>query len=243
MRYSNMCHCHGFASCFRDHTDFTVMMDHEAEHNSCRPPARAGRLFADSISALLLNAGRECRCVSTNSVPYPRISFILCDSPQFLAEQTHIALSVSQPLHVVKCFSAMEYFKNRFLNDVFSKYIYIYGVMSSVPGRCGAEDGQRSGGHAHFVDSTPTAHHIFSSTVVAQTCCQSVQSHIDPHALARLKSRGTLSAFRPKTLIPHRAISYTLPHLMTPHTGTPSSPFSEAVFQRAAQTCEINGHS
>ena len=34
------------------------------------------------------------------------------------------------------------------------------------------------------VDSTPTAHHFFSYTVVAQSllqsCCQSVQSHIDP---------------------------------------------------------------
>ena len=29
-------------------------------------------------------------------------------------------------------------------------------------------------------NSTPTAHTIFSCTVVAQTCCQSVQSHIDP---------------------------------------------------------------
>ena len=32
---------------------------------------------------------------------------------------------------------------------------------------------------ASIVVSTPTAHHIFSCTVVAQTC-QSVQSHIDP---------------------------------------------------------------
>ena len=44
--------------------------------------------------------------------------------------------------------------------------------------------------------------------------------------------------FRPKTLTPHRAMSYTLPHLMTPRTGTPSSPFLEPVFQRAAQPCE-----
>ena len=45
-------------------------------------------------------------------------------------------------------------------------------------------------------------------------------------------------AFRPKTLTPHRAMSYTFPHLMTPRTGTPSSPFPESVFQRAEQPCE-----
>ena len=54
--------------------------------------------------------------------------------------------------------------------------------------------------------------------VSLQSCCQSVQSHIDLHAPAWLKPRSTLSAFRPKTLTPHhrRAMSYTLQNL-TPH--------------------------
>ena len=71
------------------------------------------------------------------------------------------------------------------------------------------------------------------------TCCQSVQSHIWPHAPAWLKSRSTLSALRPKTFTPHphRAMSYTLQNL-TPRTGTPSPPFPESVLQRAEQPCE-----
>ena len=44
--------------------------------------------------------------------------------------------------------------------------------------------------------------------------------------------------FAPKTLTPHRAMSYTLPHLMTPRTGTPSSPFPGSVSQAAEQPCE-----
>ena len=43
---------------FRDHTDFTVMVDYEAEHRSCRPHARASHLLADGISASLSNAER-----------------------------------------------------------------------------------------------------------------------------------------------------------------------------------------
>ena len=71
------------------------------------------------------------------------------------------------------------------------------------------------------------------------TCCQSVQSHIDLHAPAWLKSRSTLSACRPKTFTPHprRAMSYTLQNL-TPRTGTPSSLFPESVFQHSEQPCE-----
>ena len=45
-------------SVFRDHTDFTVMVDYEAEHSSCRPHARASHLLADGISASLSNAER-----------------------------------------------------------------------------------------------------------------------------------------------------------------------------------------
>ena len=54
--------------------------------------------------------------------------------------------------------------------------------------------------------------------VTPLTCCQSVQSHIDLHAPAWLKSRSTLSACRPKTFTPlsHRAMSCTLQNL-TPH--------------------------
>ena len=33
-------------------------------------------------------------------------------------------------------------------------------------------------------------------------------------------------------------MSYTVPHFVTPRTGTPSSPFPESVFQRAEQPCE-----
>ena len=75
------------------------------------------------------------------------------------------------------------------------------------------------------VNSTPTAHHLFSCTILAQSRCSLVVivfSHTLTHAPARLKSRSTLPA---------------LPHLMTPRTGTPSSPF-EQVFQRAERPCE-----
>ena len=74
---------------------------------------------------------------------------------------------------------------------------------------------------------------------LAFTCCQSAQSHIDLHAPAWLKSRSTLSAFRPKTftLRPRRAVSYSLQN-MTPRTGTRSPPFSESVFQQPGQPCE-----
>ena len=56
------------------------------------------------------------------------------------------------------------------------------------------------------------------------TCYHSAQSHVDLHAPAWLKSRSTLSAFRPETFAPHhrRAMSYTLQNL-TPRTGTTSS--------------------
>ena len=37
-----------------------------------------------------------------------------------------------------------------------------------------------SNSHVCIVKSTPTAHTFFSCTAVAQACCQSVQSHIDP---------------------------------------------------------------
>ena len=69
------------------------------------------------------------------------------------------------------------------------------------------------------VDSTPTAYTIFSCTVVARTCftcCQSVQSHIDPMHLHGSSHDAHCLRFSP-------AMSYTLPHLMTPRAGTPSS--------------------
>ena len=79
-------------------------------------------------------------------------------------------------------------------------------------------------------------------TVVAQSSfqsfCHNVHSDIDFTHHAWLKARSTLSALHPKTLIPHRAMSYTLPHLTTPRTGTPSSPVPESVFQRAEQPCK-----
>ena len=76
--------------------------------------------------------------------------------------------------------------------------------------------------------------------VSLQSCCQSVQSHIDLHAPAWLKPkpRSTPSAFRPETFTPHprRAMSYTLQNL-APRTGTPSSPFPESVFLQSEQPC------
>ena len=54
-----------------------------------------------------------------------------------------------------------------------------------------------------FVDSIPTAHHIFTCTVVAQTCfyllSECTVTHW-PHAPAWFKSRSTLSASRPKNI-------------------------------------------
>ena len=52
--------------------------------------------------------------------------------------------------------------------------------------------------------------------VSLQSCCQSVQSHIDLHALAWLKTRSTLSAFRPKTFTPRPRRNVV--HLAEPHT-------------------------
>ena len=71
-----------------------------------------------------------------------------------------------------------------------------------------------------------------------QSCCQSVHSHIDPMHLHGSSHEAHCLRFAPKTLTHHRAISYTLPHLMTPRTVTPSSPFPEPVFQRAEQPCD-----
>ena len=71
----------------------------------------------------------------------------------------------------------------------------------------------------------------------------SVTSTVDRQLLrslvAVLLSERTLSAFRPKTSTPqpHRAMSYTLLYLMTPRTGTPSSPFPESVFLQSEQPC------
>ena len=100
---------------------------------------------------------------------------------------------------------------------------------------------QSPGDRREVWTGAPAAHHVFSCTVVAvslQSFCQSVQSHIDLHAPAWLKSRSTLSAFRPQTFTPHprRAMSYTLRNL-SPRTGTPSPPFPESVFQQSEQPC------
>ena len=81
-----------------------------------------------------------------------------------------------------------------------------------------------------------------SCTVSMQSCCQSVQSHIDPKHLHG-SSHEAQSAFHPKTFTPHtrRAMSYTLQNV-TPRTGTPSSPFPESVFHQSAQPCENQRH-
>ena len=91
------------------------------------------------------------------------------------------------------------------------------------------------------VNSTPTAHHIFSCTVVAQTsftCCQSVQSYIDPMHLHG--SRHEAHCLRFAQNIHTSSSSRNVAHLqnLTPRTGTPSSPLPESVFQRAEQPCE-----
>ena len=51
------------------------------------------------------------------------------------------------------------------------------------------------------VDSTPTAHHIFSAQLLhrlALTCCQSVQSHIDPMHLHGSSHEAHCLRFAPK---------------------------------------------
>ena len=47
-------------------------------------------------------------------------------------------------------------------------------------------DPPSAGPRPSAVSSTPAAHTFFSCTVVAQTCCQSVQSHIDPMRMAQV---------------------------------------------------------
>ena len=65
---------------------------------------------------------------------------------------------------------------------------------------------------------------FFSFTVVAQTCCQSVQSHIGPMRVhGASHGSHSLRCAQKKTFTLHRAMSYITPHLMTPRTGTPSS--------------------
>merc|ERR1712012_1053178 len=51
------------------------------------------------------------------------------------------------------------------------------------------------------VDTTPTAHHIFSAQLLhrlALTCCQSVQSHIDPMHLHGSSHEAHCLRFAPK---------------------------------------------
>ena len=65
------------------------------------------------------------------------------------------------------------------------------------------------------------------------TYCGHVHAHVLHRLVVRVysrtltpawfKSRSTLSACRPKTFTPHRAMSHITPHLATPSTGTPSS--------------------
>ena len=103
--------------------------------------------------------------------------------------------------------------------------------LLAVDGECR----QTTNGAPHFLMHSCCA-------VSLQSCCQSVQSHIDPTHLhgSRLMSRSTLSAFRPKTFTTHprRAMSYTLQNL-TPRTGTPSSPFPESVYPQSEQQCTV----
>ena len=78
--------------------------------------------------------------------------------------------------------------------------------MSISPESCGTET---SALRSISVNSTPTPYTFFSCTVVAQTCCQSVQSHIDPMRMHGSSHGAHCLRFAPRTLTLHR-------------TGTPS---------------------
>ena len=79
--------------------------------------------------------------------------------------------------------------------------------------------------HAQFLCS-PVA-------VPLQSCCQSVQSHIDLHAPAWLKIEAHLCVSPQNTSSSSRHV-----HNLTPRTSTPSSLFPKPVFQRSEQPCE-----
>ena len=84
--------------------------------------------------------------------------------------------------------------------------------------------------HMSVQTDTPTAHHMFSCTVVAQTCftcCQSVQSQIDLHAPAWLKIEAHICISPQHTSSSARHLIH-LAELDTTHEQTPSSPFSRA---------------
>ena len=87
---------------------------------------------------------------------------------------------------------------------------------------------------------TPTAHHILSCTVVAQSCFLLVV-RVCSHTLTSMHLHGSrlmrIFVSHLRTLRPRRAMSYTLQNL-TPRTGTRSSPFPEPVFQHSEQPCE-----
>ena len=71
---------------------------------------------------------------------------------------------------------------------------------------------QSTGGRERCANSTPTAHHFLMHSccaVVSQSCCQSVQSHIDPMHLHGSSHERRCLRFAQKTLTPHRAMSYT----------------------------------
>ena len=66
---------------------------------------------------------------------------------------------------------------------------------------------------------------MYSHTLTPCTCMAQVRKHI-------------VCVSPKKTVTPHSAMSYTLPLLITPSTGFPSSPFLESVFQGPEQPCE-----
>ena len=87
-----------------------------------------------------------------------------------------------------------------------------------------------------FVNRTPTAHTFFSCTLhrrVVRVCSRTLTP------CACMTQRSTLSAFRPRTLIPHRALSYITSHLMTPTTTYPE-PFLQRAqtLRRSTATAE-----
>ena len=90
----------------------------------------------------------------------------------------------------------------------------------------------------------PAAHHIFSCTVVAQTCFYLLPECTVTHwlhALAWLKSRSTSSAVRPKTFTPHscRTLCRTWHHAQ----ALLLSLFLNQSSSNLNNTSEINGHS
>ena len=68
-----------------------------------------------------------------------------------------------------------------------------------------------------------------------------IQPHshaLTPRTCVAQELQRTLFVSCPKTITPHRAMSYITPHLMTPSTGTPSSLVLEPFLSACTNLCE-----